>query len=181
MDDETHETLHAQQPPSKTQRKRDMHALQALGADLVALTPQQLERVDLPEALREAVEFMHRTTRHEARRRQMQYIGRLMRGVDAGRIRAALDLARGESRAATALMHRCERWRERLLDDDAALTALIADHPAADAQSLRATIRAARRERAANQAPRQARELYRVLHRLLQAENRQDETRPLAP
>jgi ribosome-associated protein len=78
-------------------------------------------------------------------------------------------------------MHRCERWRDRLLDDDAALTALIAEHPAADAQALRATIRAARRERAADQAPRHARELYRTLHRLLQTGTREDETGPLSP
>jgi ribosome-associated protein len=157
--------------PSKTQRKQDMHALQQLGAELVALAPERLDRLDLPEPLREAVGFMQRITRHEARRRQLQYIGKLMRQVDAETIRAALDLASGDSRAAVALMHRCERWRQRLLDDDAALTELLNEVHGADAQWLRSAIRGARRERATNLAPRHARELYRELHRLLQAQD----------
>ena len=73
----------------------------------------------------------------------------------------------GESRAAVALMHQAERWRDRLLEDDAALTEFVAAHPAADVQWLRAAIRAARREIAAGQAPRHARELYRWLHEQL--------------
>lgn len=157
--------------PSKTRRKKEMTALQALGAQLVALKPDQLARIELPEALREAIEFAHRITSHEARRRHMQYIGKLMRGVDADAIRTALDDATGESAAAVALMHRCERWRDRLLADDAALAELVdalppahEDAPGADVQALRAMIRAARRERAARQPPRHARELYRWLH-----------------
>lgn len=150
--------------PSKSQRKRDMHALQALGAELVQLRRDQLQRIDLPDELREAVEFAHRVTSHEGRRRHMQYLGKLMRQVDADAIRAAIDNATGESRAAVALMHLAERWRDRLLEDDAALTDFVAAHPAADVQWLRATIRAARRENSAGQGPRHARELYRWLH-----------------
>ncbi|HTN50672.1 MAG TPA: ribosome biogenesis factor YjgA [Burkholderiaceae bacterium] len=150
--------------PSKSQRKRDMHALQALGAELVRLRREQLDRLDLPDELREAVEFAHRVTSHEARRRHMQYLGKLMRQVDADTIRAGIAGVTGESRAAVAQMHLAERWRERLLEDDAALTEFLAGHPGADVQWLRAAIRAARRERAAERAPRQARELYRWLH-----------------
>jgi ribosome-associated protein len=150
--------------PSKSQRKRDMPALQALGAELVELRRDQLQRIDLPDELREAVEFAHRVTSHEGRRRHMQYLGKLMRQVDADSIRAAIDNATGESRAAVALMHLAERWRDRLLEDDVALTEFVAAHPAADVQWLRATIRAARRENAAQQGPRHARELYRWLH-----------------
>jgi ribosome-associated protein len=141
-----------------------MHALQALGAELVELRRDQLQRIELPDELREAVEFAHRVTSHEGRRRHMQYLGKLMRQVDADSIRAAIDNATGESRAAVALMHLAERWRDRLLEDDAALTDFVAAHPAADVQWLRATIRAARRENAAQQGPRHARELYRWLH-----------------
>jgi len=150
--------------PSKTQRKKDMHAVQALGQQLVALTREQLARIDLPEDLREAVEFAHRVTSHEGRRRHMQYIGKLMRQVDADEVRAAIGRATGESRAAVALMHLAERWRDRLLEDDDALTAFMAERPSADAQWLRSTIRAARREHAAAQPPKHARLLYRWLH-----------------
>ncbi len=158
--------------PSKTQRKRAMTALQALGAELVKLTPQQRARIDLPDALREAIDAAGRSASHEARRRQMQYIGRLMRGVDADAIRAAIGRATGDSAEAVALMHRAERWRDRLLDDDGALTAFLGDHPQADAQRLRATIRAARHERAAGAAPRHARALYRLLHETLSGQTR---------
>src|SRR5512137_1939906 len=99
-------------PPSKSQRKRDMHALQALGAELVRLRRDQLQRIELPEELREAIEFARRVTSHEGRRRHMQYVGKLMRQVDADAIRAALSQATGESRAAVALMHLAERWRD---------------------------------------------------------------------
>jgi ribosome-associated protein len=157
--------------PSKSQRKRDMHALQALGAQLLELNAAQLERIDLPEGLREALAFARTITSHEARRRQLQYIGKLMRNVEGEAIRAAFERATGDSRAATALMHRCERLRERLLADDDALTEFVAAHPRADVQRLRATIRAARRELAAGHAPRHARELYRALHALLEQES----------
>ena len=150
--------------PSKTQRKKEMHALQALGQQLVDLSRDQLARVDLPEELREAIAFAHKVTSHEGRRRHMQYIGKLMRTVDADEIRAAIGRATGESRAAVALMHFAERWRDRLLADDDALTEFMAERPAADAQWLRTTIRAARREHAAGQPPKHARELYRWLH-----------------
>jgi ribosome-associated protein len=154
----------ASAPPSKSQRKRDMHALQALGSELVRLRRDQLQRMELPDELREAIDFAHRVTSHEGRRRHMQYLGKLMRQVDADAIRAGIARVTGDSRAAVALMHLAERWRDRLIADDAALTEFVAACPAADVQWLRAAIRAARREAANQQAPRQARELYRWLH-----------------
>jgi ribosome-associated protein len=141
-----------------------MHALQALGQQLVDLSREQLARVELPEPLREAIEFAHRVDSHEGRRRHMQYIGKLMRQVDADAVRAAIGEATSESRAAVARMHLAERWRDRLLADDDALTAWIGEHPDADAQWLRATIRAARREQANALPPKHARLLYRRLH-----------------
>lgn len=157
--------------PSKSQRKREMDALQALGVQLLRLNAAQLARLDLPESLREALAEAHRITSHEGRRRQLQYIGRLMRTIDPAPLQQALADATGASRAAVALMHRCERLRDRLLEDDAALTEFIAAHPHVDAQRLRATIRAARRERAQGQPPRHARELYRWLHQTLSNEH----------
>jgi ribosome-associated protein len=159
--------------PSKTQRKKEMTALQDLGARLVALKPEQLARIELPAPLRDAIDFAHRITKHEARRRHLQYIGKLMRSVDGDSVRRALADATGASHAAVALMHRCERWRDRLLADDHALADLLAELPAdrrnAGTQELRALVRAARREREGGQAPRHARELYRWLHEQLGA------------
>ena len=157
--------------PSKSQRKREMSALQDLGAALVRLAAGQLARIELPDNLREAIAAARRITDHEGRRRQLQYVGRLMRGVDAEPIARALAAATGDSRAAVERMHRCQRWRERLLDDDAALTELLRGQPDIDAQPLRALIRAARHERASGAPPKHARLLYRWLHETLGADN----------
>jgi ribosome-associated protein len=151
-------------PPSKSQRKRDMTALQALGESLLRLTPAELARVALPEDLREALAAMPAMGSHEARRRQRQYIGRLMRAVDQEPLQAAIDDATGGSKRAVALMHRCEKLRDALLADDAALARVLTDLPGTDAQPLRAMIRAARREHADGRPPKRARQLYRWLH-----------------
>ncbi len=150
--------------PSKSQLKRDMIALQKLGVQLVELGPDQLKRIELPEDLRAAVVEARRITAHEGRRRQLQYIGKLMRTVDPEPIRASIEDLDGGSRRTVELMHRCERWRDRLIDDDAALTEWLATHPDGDVQPLRALIRAARRERTSNAPPKHARELYRWLN-----------------
>ena len=100
--------------PSKTRRKKDMHELQALGERLVELSSAQLAQVDMPDDLRDAVLEARRITGREGRRRQLQYIGRLMRDIDPAPIRAKLDEWHGQSREATAQMHAIERWRERL-------------------------------------------------------------------
>ena len=154
----------ASERPSKSQRKRDMTALQDLGESLLRLTSAELARIDLPEELRQAITGSARITSHEARRRHLQYIGKLMRQVDPQPLRAAIDDATGESKQAVALMHRCERLRDALLADDGALEAVLAELPGADVQQLRSTIRAARREHAEGRPPRHARQLYRWLH-----------------
>ena len=154
----------AYERPSKSQRKRDMTALQDLGESLLRLTNAELARINLPEELRQAITGSARITSHEARRRHLQYIGKLMRQVDPQPLRAAIDDATGESKQAVALMHRCERLRDALLADDGALGAVLAELPGADVQQLRSTIRAARREHAEGRPPRHARQLYRWLH-----------------
>jgi ribosome-associated protein len=153
-------------PVSKTRRKQEMHELQALGAALVELPEAQLRALALDEALHRAVLEAKRISSHEARRRQMQYIGRLMRGVDPAPIRAHLDALEGNSAAATAHHKRLEQLRERLLADDAALTGFVAAHPGADAQALRTLIRNARREQKEGRPPRAFRELFRTLKSL---------------
>lgn len=163
------------QRPSKTQLKKEMHSLQQLGERLVTLTRDQLERIELPEELREAISFSRGVSSHEGRRRHMQYLGKLMRRVDGDALRETLGHVTGESRAAVALMHHAEHWRDRLLADDTVLTEFIAEHPDADVQWLRAAIRAARREHEAQQAPKHAREIYRWLHERLATRPPSDE------
>ena len=156
--------------PSKTQRKRQMHARQVLGEKLVELNAGQLAQLALPEALHDSIVAARRMNGHEARRRQLQFIGKLMRSADCDAIGQAYDALMGASRASVALMHRCERLREALLDEEAALDRFVRDHPGADAPYLRAKVRAARQERAAQRSGRHARELYRWLHAVLLAE-----------
>jgi ribosome-associated protein len=148
---------------SKTRRKQEMHELQALGAALVELSAAHLERMALPAALAQAVHEARRIPSHEARRRQVQYIGKLMRGLDAEPIRAQLAAVHGGSAEERARHQRLEHWRTRLIEDDGALTEFAAAHPASDLQQLRTLIRNARREQAGAHPPRAQRELFRVL------------------
>jgi ribosome-associated protein len=159
--------VQAEEKPSKTERKRVMHELQALGERLIGLNSEQLAAIALPGSLHEAVEQARRITKHEARRRQLQYIGRLMRTVDPEPIREKLKVWDGVSTEETARLHRIERWREKLLEDDAGLGALVHDHPGIDTQRLRALVRNARAERIAGRPPRAYRELFRALRDII--------------
>lgn len=152
--------------PSKSQKKRDMHALQEMGAALAALPQERLNRIEMPEDLREALREAQRLTKHEARRRQMQYIGRLMRDIDPAPIREALDAVRGASALETARQHRLERLRERLLEDEAVLTEIGTAHPGADITRLKQLRRGALHEREAGKPPKNYRELFRALREL---------------
>ncbi|OGA35912.1 MAG: hypothetical protein A3F75_06935 [Betaproteobacteria bacterium RIFCSPLOWO2_12_FULL_64_23] len=154
------------EPTSKTRKKKDMLALQKLGVQLVELNEQQLESMQLPEALLEAVQEAGRLTKHEARRRQMQYIGRLMREIDAAPIRDRLEQWQGQGREHTAQMHAIERWRDELVAGDPALVRFLHEYPGANSQQLRTLIRNARREQRAALPPRSYRELFRALREM---------------
>jgi len=164
-------TPETDEPPSKSRRKRDMDALQAIGAELVALNEQQLAAVELPESLRDAVMEARRLHPHEALRRQLQYIGKLMRQVDPAPIRAKLDGFRSVSAAETARLHRIERWRERLLDDPAALAEFMSAHPGADSQQLRTLIRNTAQERARGKPPKNFRALFQLIRDITVAQD----------
>jgi ribosome-associated protein len=155
----------AASPPSKTKRKNAMHDLQALGKSLVALDARRLAEFDLPERLADAIRDARTITRHEARRRQMQYIGRLMRDVDAAPIVATLAQLDAMPRAEKLRFAALEAWRDRLLDNDDALTEYVAAHPRATAfgAELAQLIRTARAERAAGAPPHKFRQLFRRL------------------
>ena len=163
---EDFETGDARERPSKSQKKRDMHALQGMGEELVALPPDRLARIEMPDALRGAVLEARRLTKHEARRRQMQYIGRLMRDADPAPIREALDAVKGVSARETARQHRLEGLRARVLEDETALAEIGAAHPGTDLARLRQLRRNALRERDEDRPPRAFRELFRILREL---------------
>jgi len=143
-----------------------MHELQALGVALVALPEGMLQAMALDAKLLEAVLEAKRITAHEGKRRQIQYIGRLMREVDPAPIRARIAELEGSSAQASARHRRLEGWRERLIGDDEALTAFAAEHPGADLQALRALIRNARKEASLGKPPHAFRELFRLLKEL---------------
>lgn len=154
-------------PVSKTRRKKDMHALQALGEALVALPPAQLSGLTLPERLADAIADARKTPSFEGRRRQMQYIGRLMRDVDPEPIERHLAQLRNERRLDNVRHQEAEHWRERLLADDRALTELAAARPGLDIQHFHTLVRNARREAARSQPPRASRALFRALRECL--------------
>jgi ribosome-associated protein len=149
--------------PSKSQLKREMHALQELGEALIALPKDALKRMPMPEKLDDAVREARRITDHEGKRRQLQYVGRVMRSLldeETAALRTALDSYNGINKAETAKLHWIERTREKLLADDVALTEFIRQHPAADPQEGRTLIRNARKEAQQGKPPRYFRELF---------------------
>src|SRR5487761_2752653 len=153
--------------PSKTKIKKQMHELRDLGKELTELSKDQVAQLDLPESLHDAIREMKNINSFGAQRRQIQYIGKLMRNVDPAPIIAKLDAWKGKSQGHTAYMHQLERWRDRLLENDGALTELLAAHPHADAQRLRSLIRNAIKERELNKPPKNYREFFQVWREIL--------------
>lgn len=152
--------------PSKTQLKKASHELQDLGEALVALPEDRLAGLDIAENLLDAIRAYKRTRSHEGKRRQMQYIGKLMRRADPEPLReavAAMQLGRAKDALA---LHEAERWRLELIADDAALTRWTSEYPDSDVQQLRSLIRAARKDAAASPEQRNGkayRELFKVI------------------
>ena len=154
--------------PSKTKKKEAMHELQDLGAELVELSVGQLKRIKLPENIYDAVRECQKITAHGARRRQLQYLGKLMRTADDEPIRAGLALIRGESSAEIARLHRLERFRVRLMEDEAFLSEIAATWPSVDLQHLRQLRRNALKEQETGKPPKNFRAIFQVLQELEQ-------------
>lgn len=151
---------------SKTRKKAEMHELQELGSALVQLSRDQLKRIALPEDLLAAVIEWQRFSKHEAKRRQLQYIGKLMRQIEPEPIREGLALLRGESAVETARLHRLERLRERLLEDEKTLHEIAEHWPGADLTHLRNLRRNALKEKEANKPPKSFRAIFQALQAL---------------
>ncbi|WP_028450840.1 MULTISPECIES: ribosome biogenesis factor YjgA [Chitinibacter] len=153
---------------SKSQLKREAEALKDLGASLLAYSPKQLEPLNLPEKLIDAIREAKKITANGAIARHKQYIGKLMRDVDPAPIQAFLDAMNGDSDQHTAWLHQIERLREKMLLDPKATEQFIADFPAVDIQQLRQLIRNANKEKQQQQegkqvAPKAYRELFQLI------------------
>ena len=153
---------------SKTRRKREATELQDLGKELVKLSTEQLARIAMPESLREAVTECKRYNKHEAIRRQMQYIGKLMRDIDPAPIAEQLNALHAPSRRQTALFHVAEKWRGELLADPENIARFAAEFPEADSAKLRDLVGKAKKERDADMPPKSYRELFHAVNAILQ-------------
>lgn len=156
---------------SRTQLKKEAAALQKMGEKLVTLSPDQLKRMELPAALMDAVRTVRTMKSRGARRRQMQYIGTIMRSVDVEPIeQALLEIEQGAYRQAREF-HRIEAWRDQLVaGNDDAVNEILEAFPAADRQRLGQLARSARREKEKNAPPKSARNLFRYLKELAGAD-----------
>jgi len=167
-DDDTGEYL----GPSRSEQRRAALDVLALAQQLVALSPAQLAKLPIPEDLLPHIRETQRITSHVAHKRQLAFLAKQMRREDDATldaIRDALDAGGEAGRRETALLHRVEGWRDRLLaDGDLALADLLVEHPDANRQHLRQLLRNATEERNRNKPPHAARELFRELRQLLE-------------
>jgi len=160
---------------SKTDLKRESAELQKLGEDLLDLRTGLFDKLPLEEKLRDAIVEARRITNFEGKRRQMQFIGKLMRRLDPSvldAVRAALDEQHRGPAEVTAMLHEAERWRDQLIAEDDAMAGWIETHPDTDIQQLRALVRQARKDikaGPAGEAPRQAK-AYREVFQLVRAQ-----------
>jgi ribosome-associated protein len=162
--------------PSRTELKKESAELQKLGEALLTLRADLYERLALPDALTNALDELKRITNFEGRRRQSQYVGKLMRNLEPEtlqEVRDALDEQRGGSAQQTLALHAAEKWRDDLVAKDDALQDWLQAHPGTDVQQLRALIRQARKDGAPSQdevskglAPRRGR-AYREIFQIV--------------
>jgi ribosome-associated protein len=155
---------------SKTKLKAEADAAQQLGKKLVELPKDKLVKLDLSEKLFEAVLDAKRITANGGLRRQMQYLGRLMREIDTTPITEQLDRWEGKNNEENARFHGLERWRERLLTDADAVSAFVEAYPSTDVQRMRTLIRNAQKEHLANKPPKSSRELFKMLRDITEQE-----------
>jgi ribosome-associated protein len=156
--------------PSRSQRKREAEGVFELAERLVAMTQAQLRPLPLPDTIADAIRDTQKISAPIARKRQLQYLAKLMRREDdelLDSLRASLEHDRAEIRRETAGLHRIEAWRERLLaEGDTAFSELVDEYPAVDRQRLRQLIRATHDERAKNRPPAAFRLIFQMLREL---------------
>jgi ribosome-associated protein len=153
--------------PSKSSLKREADALQTLGVELASLTEQELDALELPEKLLVALRDLKRLPTHGAQLRQRQYIGKLMRNVDAEPLRAKLEAHKLRHDVEIRRFQKIERWRDRLIGEPGAMGEFLEEFPDIDAATLRRLVQMAGAERAERRPPKSARELFAFLRQLL--------------
>ncbi len=172
-DDLNHDEFDDEEIKSRSEIKREVQALQTLGASLCKLSKVQLDSMDLPDNLRSAIADYQRFTSRTAMKRQLQYIGKVMRHIDPEPIKQTRDRLLNQDCQLNAHFHRLEKWRDRLLNEgDEALTELINSTPDIDKQQLRQMIRNAQREASKNRPPKSARAIFQYLKEKLRNEGK---------
>ena len=155
---------------SKTQVKRELHALVDLGERLTTLKPDLLNRLPLTDGLRRALADAPKHTANIARKRHILFIGKLMRDQDIDAILTLIDQLDASTRQYNERFHGLERWRDRLLGgDDAVLESFVGDYPEADRQHLRQLIRQAQHEAAQSKPPAASRKIFKYIRELDEA------------
>jgi ribosome-associated protein len=155
--------------PSKTKRKQHMDDLQHLGMELVQLSKEKLAKIELPDVLLDAIKLAQKITANGAIRRQNQYIGKLMRSVDAVYIGNKISELNSDSVKSTKLLHDCESWRERLLKEDKELDVFVKTYTVLDIGQLRTLIRACRKEQLVNEV-KSYRKLFKFIRDVIEME-----------
>lgn len=154
---------------SKSQRKRDANDVQKLGKELLSLKPNELKTIDLPDTLSLALEDARRIRKNSALKRQLQYIGKIMRNIELEPIREQYQKLINHYGKDIKALQRLEKWRDRLVTEgDKALQDLIAEAPNVDRQHLRQLIRQSARETKLNKPPKSAREIFKYLKTLFE-------------
>ena len=165
---------------SKTKLKAEADAAQHIGKKLIDLSKDRLIKLNLPESLFDAVVEAKRLTANGAIRRQLQYLGRLMRDVDSAPIIEQLAAWEGKNTQENARFHTMERWRDRLIAEPLALQEFYTKFPLADIQQLRTLIRNAQREAAALKPPKSSREIFKLIRELSEAEGQDLANKPVS-
>ncbi len=159
-----HDDGQDEEEKSKSQIKREMHAFQELGRQMLELKPAQLAKLDLTAEMRAALEEAHRHTARGALKRHMNFVGKLMRDQDIETIKTFLDRLDSSSQVHAQFFHELERWRDRLLTGDAnQQQAFMEAYPEADRQTVRQLVRQAAKETAENKPPAASRKLFKLI------------------
>ena len=168
--------------PSRNELKKQMHDLQELGEAVAALPADRLDKLKIDERLRDAIDELRRTRSFEGKRRQLQYIGKLMKHEDPEPLREAVASYRVGSATDTLALHQAEYWRDQLLATDDALASWVKDHPATDVQQLRSLVRSARKEKLepGERHGRAYRDLFKLVKEQMQARPEGDADAPEA-
>lgn len=169
--------------PSRNELKQQMKELQELGEAVAALPVDRLDKLKLDERLRDAIDELRRTRSFEGKRRQVQYIGKLMKTVDPEPLREAVASFRVGSASDTLALHQAEYWRDQLLAGDEALRKWVEEYPSTDIQQLRSLVRSARKEKLepGERHGRAYRDLFRLVKEQMQGAGADDDAPPTDP